>query len=46
MLDCIARGQAPAGLKAEHVQAAVARHMPHLKQPKAKAKPKPRGKKR
>jgi len=29
---------------AEHVQAAVARHMPHLKQPKAKGKA--RGKKR
>ena len=46
MLDCIAKGQAPAGLKAEHVHAAVARHMPHLKQVKAKPKPKPRGKKR
>jgi hypothetical protein len=46
MLDCIARGEGPPGVKAEHVQAAVARHMPHLKQPKAKAKPKARGKKR
>jgi hypothetical protein len=46
MLDCIASGEGPPGLKAEHVQAAVARHMPHLKQPKAKAKPKARGKKR
>ena len=44
MLACIAKGQAPADLKAEHVHAAVARHMPHLQQPKAKAKPK--GKKR
>src|SRR5882757_10430489 len=42
MLDCIARGEAPAGVKAEHVQAAVDRHMPHLKthKPKSKAKPK------
>jgi hypothetical protein len=48
MLDSIAKGQGPEGIKAEHVHAAVARHMPHLKQPKAKAqtKPKPRGKKR
>jgi hypothetical protein len=56
MLDCIARGEAPADVKAEHVQAAVDRHMPHLKayKPKAKskakstAKPKakPRAKKR
>jgi hypothetical protein len=47
MLDCIAKGQGPEGIKAEHVHAAVARHMPHLKQPKmkAKAKPKARGKK-
>jgi hypothetical protein len=46
MLDSIAKGQAPEGIKAEHVHAAVARHMPYLKQPKAKAKPKARGKKR
>jgi len=31
MLDCIARGEAPAGIKAEDVQAAVDRHMPQLK---------------
>jgi hypothetical protein len=46
MLDCIAKGQAPEGITAEQVHAAVARHMPHLKPPKAKAKPKARGKKR
>jgi hypothetical protein len=48
MLDCIARGEAPAGVKAEHVQAAVDRHMPHLKmhKPKAKAKPKAKPKAR
>jgi len=38
MLDCIARGEAPNGIQAEHVHAAVARHMPHLKQPKSGAK--------
>ena len=36
MLDCIARGEGPAGIKVEHVQAAVARHMPHLKLGKPK----------
>jgi len=48
MLDCIARGEAPAGVKAEHVQAAVDRHMPHLKthKPKSKAKPKSKPKAR
>jgi hypothetical protein len=46
MLDCIARGEGPPGLKAEQVQTAVARHMPHLKQPKAKPTAKVRGKKR
>jgi hypothetical protein len=46
MLDCIARGEGPPGLKAEQVQAAVAKHMPHLKQPKAKPTAKVRGKKR
>jgi hypothetical protein len=58
MLDCIAEGKGPEGIKAEHVQAAVARHMPHLTKPKAKstskskpkskapAKAKTRGKKR
>jgi hypothetical protein len=47
MLDCIARGEGPPGLKAEQVQAAVAKHMPHLKQHKAKPKAiaKVRGKK-
>ena len=44
MLACIAKGQAPEGITAEHVHAAVARHMPHLKQPRTKAKPS--GKKR
>jgi hypothetical protein len=50
MLDCIARGEAPNGIQAEHVHAAVARHMPHLKQPKsgksggAKSKSKSAGK--
>jgi cytochrome c556 len=38
MLASIARGEAPFGIKAEHVHAAVARHMPHLKQPKSGAK--------
>ena len=40
MLACIARGKAPAGLDAEHVRRAVARHMPQLKgfRPKAKGK--------
>jgi hypothetical protein len=38
MLACIAKGQAPEGITAEHVHAAVARHMPHLKRPKDKAK--------
>jgi hypothetical protein len=46
MLDCIARGEGPPGLQAEQVQTAVARHMPHLKQPKAKPTAKVRGKKR
>src|SRR5258708_40304103 len=47
MLDCIARGEGPPGLKVEQVQAAVAKHMPHLKQHKAKptANSKARGKK-
>jgi hypothetical protein len=44
MLDCIARGEGPPGLKAEQVQAAVAKHMPHLKKPKAS--PKAPGKKK
>jgi hypothetical protein len=57
MLDCIAKGAGPAGIEAEHVHAAVARHMPHLTKPAAKsasqskakasaAKAKARGKKR
>lgn len=37
MLDCIARGEGPAGVKAEQVQQAVDRHMPHLKRHKPKA---------
>ena len=46
MLDCIARGEGPAGIKVEHVQQAVDRHMPHLKKhkPKAGSKPKARSK--
>jgi hypothetical protein len=44
MLECIARGEAPAGIKAEHVQAAVDRHMPHLKNHKPKAKGKTKAK--
>ena len=43
MLDCIARGEAPAGIKVEHVEAAIARHMPHLKMHKAKARSKTGG---
>jgi hypothetical protein len=43
MLDCIARGEAPAGIKVEHVEAAIARHMPHLKMHKAKASSKTGG---
>jgi len=48
MLASIKRGDGPNGLKAEHVMAAVDRHMPHLKNYKPKkAKPtKARGKKR
>jgi hypothetical protein len=44
MLDNIAKGQAPKGIKAEHVHAAIARHMPHLAKvkPKAKARSKKR----
>ena len=37
MLACIARGEAPTGVKAEHIHAAVERHMPHLKAHKSKA---------
>jgi hypothetical protein len=42
MLDCIARGEAPPGVTAEQVQAAVDRHMPQLKthKPKSKSRPK------
>jgi hypothetical protein len=36
MLACIARGKAPAGIDAEHVRRAVARHMPQLKGFRAK----------
>jgi hypothetical protein len=46
MLDCIARGEGPAGIKAEHIHQAVDRHMPHLKKHKPKtAKTAARGKK-
>ena len=38
MLNGIARGEAPDGIKAEHVRLAVERHMPHLKRPPAKAR--------
>ena len=38
MLDCIARGEGPRGIKTEHLQTAVARHMPHLKIEKLKPK--------
>ena len=37
MLECIARGEGPPGLKAEHIHALVERHMPHLKTHKPKA---------
>jgi hypothetical protein len=53
MLECIARGQGPAGITREHVLRGVERHMPHLQSMfngGAKAKkpknPKARGKKR
>jgi hypothetical protein len=42
MLVCIARGQAPAGAKAEDVHRAVDRYMPHLKHYKARANGKQR----
>jgi hypothetical protein len=42
MLACIARGQAPAGAKAEDVHRAVDRYMPHLKHYKARANRKQR----
>jgi hypothetical protein len=38
MLACIARGEAPAGIKAEHVRRAVERHMPQLQDFKPKGK--------
>jgi hypothetical protein len=38
MLACIARGEAPAGVKAEQLKAAVERHLPQLKRFKPKAK--------
>jgi hypothetical protein len=34
MLDNIAHGQGPPGLTADHLRAAVAKHMPHLQMPK------------
>jgi hypothetical protein len=37
MLACIARGEGPPGLKAEHIHAAVKRHMPQLRIAKLKA---------
>jgi hypothetical protein len=36
MLACIARGEGPPGVTAEHVRRAVARHMPQLKHVKPK----------
>jgi hypothetical protein len=44
MLDSIARGEGPAGLTAEYVRRAIARHMPHLKI-RASARGPARGKK-
>jgi hypothetical protein len=46
MLDCIARGEVPEGIKAEDVHAAIDRHLPHLKthKPKAGSKAKPKAK--
>jgi hypothetical protein len=38
MLDCIARGEAPPGVKAEQVKAAVERHMPQLMRYRPKGK--------
>jgi hypothetical protein len=38
MLACIARGEGPEGITAEHVQHAIDRHMPHLKGFKPKGK--------
>jgi hypothetical protein len=38
MLACIARGQAPAGVKAKDVERAVGRYMPHVRDFKPKAK--------
>jgi len=43
MLACIARGQAPLGIKAKDVERAVGRYMPHVRDFKAKAKCKRRG---
>jgi len=43
MLACIARGQAPLGIKAKDVERAVGRYMPHVRDFKAKAKRKRRG---
>jgi hypothetical protein len=46
MLECIERGQAPKGVAAEHVRAAVARHLPQLKLDKrGGAKPRAKGRK-
>lgn len=38
MLECIARGEAAVGITAEQVEAAVARHMPHLKGYRARSR--------
>ena len=40
MLVSIARGEGPAGVKAQDVQRAVDRYVPHLKHSKAKTRPK------
>jgi hypothetical protein len=46
MLDNIAKGQAPKGIKAEQVHAAVARHMPHLAKTKPTAKSRAKGRRK
>src|SRR5437588_7229524 len=38
MLACIARGKGPPGIEPEHLEAAVARHMPHLNIERLQAK--------
>jgi hypothetical protein len=38
MLECIARGEASAGITAEQVEVVVERHMPHVKRYRAKSR--------